>query len=182
MRWGDELAKGCKNTECPKLHPPLCPKSLNLKCLDRKCQYKMHTRKCIRSTPAPIPGKPETTRPGSKQQGGRPSYSQVAAKQQFQPNRCKCGTASTSTKQSRGQHRPCSQCPCSGPIQSSGYSDKCKSTDSVNCQCNAASVSNQGFPWTTVQQPMLEAYMERVVKESIEKLVRQLLTASTRKD
>ena len=53
-----------------------------------------------------------------------------------------------------------------------------------NCQPGSAAASSsndiQGFPWSTVQQPMLEAYMEKVVKESMEKLVRQLLTANAR--
>ena len=50
----------------------------------------------------------------------------------------------------------------------------------VDCQCGSEPVSNnfQGFPRMTVQQPLLEAYMERVVRESMEKLVQQLLTAN----
>ena len=30
MKWGDKSEKGCKKVPCDKLHPLLCPRSLNL--------------------------------------------------------------------------------------------------------------------------------------------------------
>ena len=50
----------------------------------------------------------------------------------------------------------------------------------ADCHCSSAPApsNNQGFPRMTVQQPLLEAYMERVVRESMEKVVQQLLTAN----
>ena len=49
MTWGDKHEKGCKSeTEpCQFSHPPVCPKSLDLECLDWRCE-KLHTRKCKR--------------------------------------------------------------------------------------------------------------------------------------
>ena len=52
MKWGSEHEKGCK--DCDKVHPMLCPRSLQLKCLDQACVYKLHTSKCVRKEPVPV--------------------------------------------------------------------------------------------------------------------------------
>ena len=49
MKWGDKVDKGCKKVPCEKLHPLVCPRSLDLKCLEKSCDVKLHTRKCQRS-------------------------------------------------------------------------------------------------------------------------------------
>ena len=50
MNWGNRVEKGCKEgSNCQFLHPVLCEKSLDLKCLDPNCASKQHTRKCERS-------------------------------------------------------------------------------------------------------------------------------------
>ena len=49
MRWGNRSDRGCSGTTCGKAHPTLCPNSLELKCLDRECPWKLHTHKCQRS-------------------------------------------------------------------------------------------------------------------------------------
>ena len=49
MRWGNKSDKGCSGTTCGKSHPKLCPKSLDLRCLDRLCPWKLHTHRCMRA-------------------------------------------------------------------------------------------------------------------------------------
>ena len=48
MRWGSKHEKGCSSSTCEFVHPFLCPKSLDLKCTDQACPYKLHTLKCRR--------------------------------------------------------------------------------------------------------------------------------------
>ena len=71
MTWGDKHEKGCKSeTEpCQFSHPPVCPKSLDLECLDWRCE-KLHTRKCKRPRKRVERDNPRT-RPGPAA-GGRP--------------------------------------------------------------------------------------------------------------
>ena len=57
MKWGDKSVNGCKNIPCDKLHPLLCPRSLDLKCLEPVCDIKLHTRKCRRARPTQTGGK-----------------------------------------------------------------------------------------------------------------------------
>ena len=49
MKWGNKSEKGCSGTTCGKCHPTLCPKSLDLKCLDRQCPWTLHTHRCMRA-------------------------------------------------------------------------------------------------------------------------------------
>ena len=44
MKWGDRVGKGCKKVPCEKLHPLVCPRSLDLKCLEKNCDVKLHTK------------------------------------------------------------------------------------------------------------------------------------------
>ena len=39
MSWGDKHSKGCKDLQCPKVHPELCVRSLALECFDRNLSY-----------------------------------------------------------------------------------------------------------------------------------------------
>jgi hypothetical protein len=48
MRWGDRDGRGCSGITCGKAHPSLCPKSLDLRCFDRFCSWRLHTEKCQR--------------------------------------------------------------------------------------------------------------------------------------
>ena len=48
MKWGDRNESGCKDAECDKVHPLVCDKSLELKCFDKDCAYKLHILKCKR--------------------------------------------------------------------------------------------------------------------------------------
>ena len=38
IRWGNISERGCSGTTCGKSHATLCPKSQDLRCLDRICQ------------------------------------------------------------------------------------------------------------------------------------------------
>ena len=49
MKRGNKSDKGCSGTTCGKCHPTLCPKSLDLRCLDRQCPWKLHTHRCMRA-------------------------------------------------------------------------------------------------------------------------------------
>ena len=49
MRWGNRNIRGCSGITCGKAHPKLCPKSLDLKCFDSQCPFKLHTHRCLRS-------------------------------------------------------------------------------------------------------------------------------------
>ena len=49
MRWGNKSDKGCSGITCGKSHPTLCPKSLDLRCLDGQCPWKLHTHRCTRA-------------------------------------------------------------------------------------------------------------------------------------
>ena len=94
MKWGDKSVNGCKSVPCDKLHPLLCPRSLDLKCFEKTCDVKLHTRKCKRARPtisdpaktgnravkkAPIgtAPKPAASQTGPKE--GVPSQSQPSA-------------------------------------------------------------------------------------------------------
>ena len=48
LRWGDRNEKGCSGTTCGKAHPTMCPNSLNLRCFDKFCPWKLHTQRCQR--------------------------------------------------------------------------------------------------------------------------------------
>ena len=65
LTWGDKHDKGCKEETCEFLHPVLCVKSLDMECLDEKCQAKLHTRKCKR------PVKKRQERDGRREGGDR---------------------------------------------------------------------------------------------------------------
>ena len=48
MKWGDKAPNGCKKVPCDKLHPQVCPRSLDLRCLEVNCDLKLHVKKCVR--------------------------------------------------------------------------------------------------------------------------------------
>ena len=48
LKWGSKHENGCNLSSCEKAHPVLCPKSLDLQCVDESCLYKLHTQKCVR--------------------------------------------------------------------------------------------------------------------------------------
>ena len=54
MKWGDRGEKGCQKKPCDKIHPTVCQQSLDLECLDRGCQARLHVQRCKR--PA-LPGR-----------------------------------------------------------------------------------------------------------------------------
>ena len=53
MKWGDRNKDGCNDGNCSKIHPLVCGKSLDLKCFDKACPYKLHILKCKRMDTAP---------------------------------------------------------------------------------------------------------------------------------
>ena len=58
MKWGNRSSKGCSDAKCEFLHPLLCGKSLELKCLDKACPYRLHTQKCQRLPTSASGGQP----------------------------------------------------------------------------------------------------------------------------
>ena len=190
MRWGNKLEKGCKDESCAKLHPQLCPKSLDLKCLDQACPHKLHTIKCIRAKHDKV--KSAFVKPGAKSvKSGRPVKAGTGLRDGGKSNHCGCRNshpahkptyAQAARRNTSGQGGVSRGCLCKYPLSTVVHGSK--ESGKAGCQCDnspaTTSQNNQGFPWSTVQQPMLEAYMEKVVKESMEKLVKQLLTANAR--
>ena len=77
MKWGDKVDKGCKKVPCDKLHPLVCPRSLDLKCLEKSCDVKLHTRKCQRSKHSGVKGDQPSagSRDTTSGQGRRPTVS-----------------------------------------------------------------------------------------------------------
>ena len=48
MKWGDRGEKGCQKNPCDKIHPTVCQQSLDLECLNRDCQVRLHVQRCKR--------------------------------------------------------------------------------------------------------------------------------------
>ena len=48
MKWGKKHEKGCQLSSCGRIHPVLCERSHDLKCLVNDCPFKLHTLKCVR--------------------------------------------------------------------------------------------------------------------------------------
>ena len=56
MKWGSKSEKGCNRRDCDKARPLLCPKSLDMKCVDQACSFKPHILKCARQEPVHVQG------------------------------------------------------------------------------------------------------------------------------
>ena len=65
---------GCNQPECDKIHPKLCPKSLDLKCLDTNCPFKLHTVKCVRQLPSPPVPTQQAQQGPQDEQGYHPGH------------------------------------------------------------------------------------------------------------
>ena len=83
LRWGNRSERGCKVVSCPKLHPIVCPASLDLVCNDQRCDFKIHTYKCNRKIPTSVKPKQTATKAGreqtqNKSQAGTSQRSKVA--------------------------------------------------------------------------------------------------------
>ena len=74
MKSGDRGEKGCKKNPCDKIHPTVCQQSLNLECLDRGCQARLHVQRCKRPALPREPGGGRETQPasGPRQAAGGP--------------------------------------------------------------------------------------------------------------
>ena len=70
MKWGNKGENGCKVVHCDRVHPTLCIRSLDLKCLVKDCSAKLHTFKCKR-----LPTPPEVTKGGGVHQQGAGAHS-----------------------------------------------------------------------------------------------------------
>ena len=83
MKWGSKHANGCKDLSCPRVHPQLCLKSLDLKCLDKQCPVRLHASKCVRWRPpnsggehhrgGGLRGSTSTGGPWASERGGNPA-------------------------------------------------------------------------------------------------------------
>ena len=137
-------------------------KVLGLKCIVKSCPHKLHTKKCIRSrhgqAPTTAPAQVPAHIGGYQRRGPVPLGGAGKAK----PKTCTCRKSSYA--QVAGNN-----------------TQQCRHTPTGKAHSDSSSqvASNTlGFPQMTVQQPLLEAYMERLVKESMEKVVKQMLTAN----
>ena len=66
MKWGNKHEYGCKADPCPKIHPSVCPNSLNLLCEDKECKFKLHIRKSPGSTSQTNTHKAKDTPPNDR--------------------------------------------------------------------------------------------------------------------
>ena len=145
MKWGDKHPKGCKLSQCPKLHPDLCVRSLALECYDKKCEARLHTKKCKRSTPKPA----KSHQPGAGQgqpksrTGNSGTYPRPVQRRQNSGN----GGQNRDPVPREQQQKTDGQ----GPIQSQVWQAQ----------------ANQSFPNLTVQ-PQLEAFMQALIKQQQE--------------
>ena len=149
MKWGDKHIRGCKEKNCPKLHPELCVRSLALECLDRNCAAKLHTRKCKRHT-----NKPPTSwnsgqnRAGSsnRPQGSKPNNRWPSHDQNYPNSKQSRNNSQTSRPPYHtGSHRQQQPPP---PVWQ-GHTEE------------------QSFPNMTVQ-PQLEAILQTIFKQQQE--------------
>ena len=178
MRWGSMAVKGCKEISCANLHPAVCPASLNLLCTDQSCAYKVHVYKCKRrkTGSSDKPNKTARASGSSKDQsvgakkhvkrpkirpkdglsGGKPSdkASDCAAAKCHAATACHAGPATDCVASAACHGNSC------GRGADSEYPGQ---TKHVQAQPEAV-----GFQTATVQ-PMLEAWMEGVKKEMIQK-------------
>ena len=170
MKWGDKHANGCKQSQCPKLHPELCVRSLALECFDKKCQAKLHTKRCRRS-PVTTTSQGRTFGHTKPQHGNNHGGASSGGYSHG-------GAGSGGRKQggggSGGQHRGG---PSTGRNHSGSWNQIHQSDDvgqyGQHCAGNAwaGQVSDkegrQGFPNMTVQ-PQLEAFMQALMKQQQE--------------
>ena len=136
MKWGDRNEQGCSDADCSKVHPLLCDKSLDLKCLAKSCPFKLHTIKCQRLKSAPtkdFSGGGTRERLGSQHQRRVPVNPWQSSGQSGQASKAATG---------RGQ-------------AGGGASRQKSSSDNQN---------NQNFQKMTVQ-PQLDAYMTMMRQE-----------------
>jgi hypothetical protein len=118
MKWGDKVDKGCKKVTCDKLHPLVCPRSLDLKCLEKSCDVKLHTRKCQRSKHRGVKG--DQSSAGSRDTGGQGSKPVVTKPKH--PNNAQ-GQDKSSVQHNLGYSQAAYQgwaCPIQGPPQQWG--------------------------------------------------------------
>ena len=158
MRWGDRSDRGCSGTTCGKAHPTLCPNSLELRCLDRFCKWKLHTQRCHR------PGSGSDWR-GPNQGNRTGDYNRNGNRFQDQARR----------DMGHGQGR-------------SGYQNYNHDRAYIHDQQRAWGGQNQhsegGFQGMTAQQSQLGAYrmtgFEQQLQEAVTRAVVMALTATNR--
>jgi hypothetical protein len=105
LRWGSKADKGCKDQSCINLHPAVCPASLDLKCLNVNCKFKLHIQRCKRkisesSQRSQSQGQKgkirrEKSKGQGKVRGAKPSSGQ-ARDGESHPGCCECAATSAS--------------------------------------------------------------------------------------
>ena len=190
LRWGSKGTKGCKGDTCSKLHPLVCPASLDLLCTKQGCDYKVHVSKCKRKTRQPS----YIDRPKNNSKKHSDKHKMRAADQR------NAGGVHPSTGQAAGgkggqPREDCSTCSRHAVGTAAGCHTSCCNTASVDqCSCRTntgttkqaggdsgnppGGLSGQGqtfqnlpqggFQLPTVQ-PMLETWMESVRKDMLQK-------------
>ena len=198
MRWGDKGDKGCRGG-CHKLHPALCPKSLYLKCSDIQCPHPLHTLKCVRP-------KKDTVKDLTQKRALQPRRNNpLAPRKNSHALKSSQGGKSRTGCSCQGLVLPVTGC-CirnNSDLQPAPHTQAhhCNTRQHhhnnspqhpispqhhntathTSCSCDQArgeevQLSSQGFP-ASLQHGMLEALMERLARESMERVARQLLAA-----
>ena len=168
MRWGSKHERGCSGTTCGKLHPTVCPKSLNLKCFDRLCPWKLHTQRCLRAT-----------QPGSHPHDQAGGWARVTGRRQTVYQHRGPGYSDRPGQARPSQVRPNHGRPAqsrpfpAGPhIQPGGNHGQ----TAVTAQ-SAVPTLTQGFLGVTAQQNLLGT-LEQQLQQAVTRVVLQALTGA----
>ena len=150
MKWGNRHQNGCSDAECSKVHPLVCDKSLDLKCFDRACPYKLHIFKCKRSDIPP-----------SRVNTGRDRQHHSGGQGQGQGHSSGQGHSGGQGQKGNGRGNFPFH-PWEAPVP--GHPPQQGHGGGHGVPAPATGSSNQSFQKVTVQ-PQLEAYMCRIRKD-----------------
>ena len=167
MKWGNKGPKGCKGG-CNKLHPKVCPKSLDLLCADQNCTYKIHVYKCKRNSRASERSVPQkhSDRPGHiTQQSGKDNRHGRGAQSATSQGSAGIGKVHWQDQSCGGTARASpAPTPCCQPSHGHGHVQPVSEHGGLGMPV----FPGQGFQVPTVQ-PMLEAWLEGVKKDLSQK-------------
>ena len=183
LRWGSKGSKGCKGDTCNKLHPLVCPASLDLLCTNQSCSYNIHVNKCKRKARPPSYN-PQVSAAAGKRQGKQPSDRPGPGKpsggRKIRPMsgiKCsECDQAGRGSQSANAGSRTDRISAKSSTVKGGGDngqaccqpSNQADLVSSVTDKCVHGQEQSLGFQVPTVQ-PLLETWLEGVRKEMNQK-------------
>ena len=183
LRWGSKGSKGCKGDTCNKLHPLVCPASLDLLCTNQSCSYNIHVNKCKRKARPPSYN-PQVSAAAGKRQGKQPSDRPGPGKpsggRKIRPwsgTKCsECDQAGRGSQSANAGSRTDRISAKSSTVKGGGDNgqacwqptNQADHVSSVTDKCVHGQEQSLGFQVPTVQ-PLLETWLEGVRKEMNQK-------------